>query len=121
MIAGNTSDLVALFIVVPFTVAASRVSDFDLEDAVILEIVATNLIGCVTPLGNPQNLFDICPQAKGIKPDSDFSVGNYEDQWKDKNSDWESAKKKATSDEKDSKESEKTWQDLVAQHQKMSG
>jgi Na+/H+ antiporter NhaD/arsenite permease-like protein len=48
---------VALFIVIPFTVAASRVSDFDLEDAVILEILATNLIGCLTPLGNPQNLF----------------------------------------------------------------
>jgi hypothetical protein len=60
-------------------------------------------------------------QAKGIKPDSDFSLGNYEDQWKDKNSDWESAKKKAASEEKDSKESEKKWQDLVAQHQKMSG
>jgi Na+/H+ antiporter NhaD/arsenite permease-like protein len=48
---------VALFVVIPFTVAASRVSDFDLEDAVILEIVAANLIGCLTPLGNPQNLF----------------------------------------------------------------
>jgi hypothetical protein len=60
-------------------------------------------------------------QAKGIKPDSDFSVGNYQDQWKDKNSDWESAKKKATSEEKDCKDSEKKWQDLVAQHQKMSG
>jgi Na+/H+ antiporter NhaD/arsenite permease-like protein len=48
---------VTLFIVIPFTVAASRVSDFDLEDAVILEIVATNVVGCVTPLGNPQNLF----------------------------------------------------------------
>lgn len=48
---------VTLFLVIPFTVAASRVSDFDLEDAVILEILATNLLGCLTPLGNPQNLF----------------------------------------------------------------
>jgi Na+/H+ antiporter NhaD/arsenite permease-like protein len=48
---------VTLFIVIPFTVVASRFSDFDVEDAVVLEIVATNLIGCLTPLGNPQNLF----------------------------------------------------------------
>jgi len=48
---------VTLFVVIPFTIAASRVSDFDVEDAVVLEIIATNLIGCLTPLGNPQNLF----------------------------------------------------------------
>ncbi len=48
---------VTLFIVIPFTVVASRFSDFDVEDAVILEIVASNLLGCLTPLGNPQNLF----------------------------------------------------------------
>jgi Na+/H+ antiporter NhaD/arsenite permease-like protein len=48
---------VALFVVIPFTIIASRFSDFDVEDAVVLEIIATNLIGCLTPLGNPQNLF----------------------------------------------------------------
>jgi Na+/H+ antiporter NhaD/arsenite permease-like protein len=48
---------VALFVVIPITVIASRLSDFDIEDAVILEIIAANLIGCLTPLGNPQNLF----------------------------------------------------------------
>lgn len=48
---------VTLFIIIPFTVVASRFSDFDVEDAVVLEIVAANLIGCLTPLGNPQNLF----------------------------------------------------------------
>jgi len=48
---------VALFVVIPFTIIASRISDFDVEDAVVLEIVAANLIGCLTPLGNPQNLF----------------------------------------------------------------
>ena len=48
---------VALFVVIPFTIIASRISDFDVEDAVILEVVAVNLIGCLTPLGNPQNLF----------------------------------------------------------------
>ncbi|HEV2721758.1 MAG TPA: SLC13 family permease [Thermoanaerobaculia bacterium] len=48
---------VTLFVVIPFTVVASRFSDFDVEDAVILEIIAANLLGCLTPLGNPQNLF----------------------------------------------------------------
>ena len=48
---------VALFVVVPFTVAASRFSDFRVRNAVILEITAANLLGCVTPIGNPQNLF----------------------------------------------------------------
>src|SRR3989440_5239488 len=48
---------VTLFVVIPFTIMASRISDFDVEDAVVLEIVAANLLGCLTPLGNPQNLF----------------------------------------------------------------
>jgi Na+/H+ antiporter NhaD/arsenite permease-like protein len=48
---------VALFVVIPFTVIAGRFSDFDVEDAVVLEVIASNLIGCLTPLGNPQNLF----------------------------------------------------------------
>lgn len=48
---------VTLFVVIPFTVAASRMSSFDVEDAIVLEVVAANLLGCLTPLGNPQNLF----------------------------------------------------------------
>ena len=48
---------VTLFVVIPFTVIAGRISDFDVEDAVIFEVIATNLLGCLTPLGNPQNLF----------------------------------------------------------------
>lgn len=48
---------VALFIVIPFTVMASRMSDFDVEDAVVLQVISANVIGCLTPLGNPQNLF----------------------------------------------------------------
>ncbi|HEU4521729.1 MAG TPA: SLC13 family permease [Thermoanaerobaculia bacterium] len=48
---------VALFVIIPVTVIASRMSDFDVEDAVVLQVVAANLIGCLTPLGNPQNLF----------------------------------------------------------------
>lgn len=48
---------VTLFVVIPFTVAASRMSSFDVEDAIVLEVIAANLLGCLTPLGNPQNLF----------------------------------------------------------------
>jgi len=57
VLASLVTNDVTLFIVIPFTVVASRFSDFDVEDAVVLEIVATNLVGCLTPLGNPQNLF----------------------------------------------------------------
>jgi Na+/H+ antiporter NhaD/arsenite permease-like protein len=57
LLAALVTNDVALFVVIPFTVVASRFSDFDLEDAVILEIIAANLLGCLTPLGNPQNLF----------------------------------------------------------------
>ena len=48
---------VALFVVIPFTVAAGRIAGIDVRSAVMLEIVASNLIGCLTPIGNPQNLF----------------------------------------------------------------
>ena len=57
VLAALVTNDVTLFIVIPFTIVASRFSDFDVEDAVILEIIAANLIGCLTPLGNPQNLF----------------------------------------------------------------
>ena len=57
MLAALITNDVALFIVIPFTVVAARFSNFDLEHAVMLEIAATNLLGCLTPLGNPQNLF----------------------------------------------------------------
>ncbi|HEY5611828.1 MAG TPA: SLC13 family permease, partial [Thermoanaerobaculia bacterium] len=48
---------VALFVVIPFTVLASRYTDLRVRHAVILEVVAANLLGCLTPIGNPQNLF----------------------------------------------------------------
>lgn len=57
LLASLVTNDVTLFVVIPFTVIASRFSDFDVEDAVVLEIIASNLIGCLTPLGNPQNLF----------------------------------------------------------------
>jgi Na+/H+ antiporter NhaD/arsenite permease-like protein len=48
---------VALFVVIPFTVAAARYSDFRVRNAVILEVTAANVLGCVSPIGNPQNIF----------------------------------------------------------------
>ena len=57
LLAAFVTNDVALFVVIPFTVAAARHSDFRVRNAVILEVLAANLLGCVTPLGNPQNLF----------------------------------------------------------------
>jgi Na+/H+ antiporter NhaD/arsenite permease-like protein len=51
-----TNDI-ALFVVIPFTVLARRFSDFRVRNAVALEVLSANLLGCLTPLGNPQNLF----------------------------------------------------------------
>ncbi len=48
---------VALFLVVPFTMLFRRVTDLDLAPVVVLEVAAVNVLGCVSPLGNPQNLF----------------------------------------------------------------
>lgn len=48
---------VALFVVIPFTISAAQYCDFRVRNAVILEIIAANLLGCLTPIGNPQNLF----------------------------------------------------------------
>ncbi|HEV8269637.1 MAG TPA: SLC13 family permease [Thermoanaerobaculia bacterium] len=49
---------VALLLVVPFTLAfETNAPDFDAAPVVVLEILAANLLGCVTPFGNPQNLF----------------------------------------------------------------
>jgi Na+/H+ antiporter NhaD/arsenite permease-like protein len=47
---------VALFLVVPFTMAFRRVTNVDLTPFVVLEVAAANLLGCLLPLGNPQNL-----------------------------------------------------------------
>jgi len=48
---------VALLLVVPFTMLLRRVKDFDAAPFVVLEITAANLLGALTPIGNPQNLF----------------------------------------------------------------
>ncbi len=48
---------VALLLVVPFTLAFEEVCpEFDPIRVVVLEIQAANLLGCLTPTGNPQNL-----------------------------------------------------------------
>jgi Na+/H+ antiporter NhaD/arsenite permease-like protein len=48
---------VALLLVVPFTLAFEKVApEFDPVRVVVLEIQAANLLGCLTPTGNPQNL-----------------------------------------------------------------
>ena len=48
---------VALLLVVPFTLAFEKVApEFDPVRVVVLEIAAANLLGCLTPTGNPQNL-----------------------------------------------------------------
>jgi len=57
VLAALVTNDVTLFIVIPFTVLASRMSSFRLENIVVLEVIASNLLGCLTPLGNPQNLF----------------------------------------------------------------
>ena len=48
---------VALFLVIPFTMLFRRVSELDLTPIVVLEVASANLLGAVSPLGNPQNLF----------------------------------------------------------------
>jgi len=58
-------------------------------------------------------------EQKKIKPDGDFSVGNYESQWKKSNQDWEDAKSYAAPQESKAKDREKKYQDLVAQQGKM--
>lgn len=57
MLASLVTNDVTLFVVIPFTVLAGRYAEFPVRQAVVLEILAANLIGCLTPLGNPQNLF----------------------------------------------------------------
>lgn len=56
-VAAMLTNDVALFLVVPFTMLFRRVTDLKLAPLVVLEVAAANVIGCVSPLGNPQNLF----------------------------------------------------------------
>jgi chromosome segregation ATPase len=58
---------------------------------------------------------------KGIKPGPDFSVDDYESQWKSKDGDWQSAKKDSESQEKRTKEREQKWKDLADEQGKLRG
>jgi Na+/H+ antiporter NhaD/arsenite permease-like protein len=57
VLAALVTNDVALFVVIPFTVVACRIAQLPARNVVMLEVVAANLIGCLTPLGNPQNLY----------------------------------------------------------------
>ena len=57
LLAALLTNDVALFLVVPFTMLFRRVANLEFAPFVVLEVAASNLIGCVSPLGNPQNLF----------------------------------------------------------------
>jgi hypothetical protein len=57
LLAAILTNDVALLLVVPFTMLFRKATDLDLAPLVVLEVAAANLIGCVSPLGNPQNLF----------------------------------------------------------------
>jgi len=48
---------VTLFLVVPFTMLFRAVEGVELHKLVAIEVLAANLLGAVTPIGNPQNLF----------------------------------------------------------------
>jgi Na+/H+ antiporter NhaD/arsenite permease-like protein len=48
---------VALFLVVPFTMLLRKVGELDPTPLVVLEVLSANLLGSLTPVGNPQNLF----------------------------------------------------------------
>jgi len=48
---------VALFLVVPFTMLFRKVEGVTRAPFVVLEVLSANLLGAVTPIGNPQNIF----------------------------------------------------------------
>ena len=51
-----TNDI-ALFILVPLTVALQRLADVPISQLVIFEALAVNVGSALSPIGNPQNLF----------------------------------------------------------------
>jgi Na+/H+ antiporter NhaD/arsenite permease-like protein len=48
---------VALFLVVPFTMLFPKIGGLTRAPFVVLEVLSANLLGAVTPIGNPQNIF----------------------------------------------------------------
>jgi len=62
LVTGATAALVtndvALLLVVPFTLAFEESAPgFETAGLVVLELASANVLGCLTPTGNPQNLF----------------------------------------------------------------
>jgi Na+/H+ antiporter NhaD/arsenite permease-like protein len=57
LLASILTNDVALFLVVPFTMLFPRGPGLTRARFVVLEVLASNLLGAVTPIGNPQNIF----------------------------------------------------------------
>jgi Na+/H+ antiporter NhaD/arsenite permease-like protein len=57
LLASILTNDVALFLVVPFTMLFPRGPGLTRAPFVILEVLAANLLGAATPIGNPQNIF----------------------------------------------------------------
>ena len=57
LLAALLTNDVALILVVPFTMLFRKMTDVPLAPIVVLEVAAANLIGSLSPLGNPQNLY----------------------------------------------------------------
>ena len=57
LLAALLTNDVALMLVVPFTMLLRRAADLDPAPIVVLEIASANVLGALTPVGNPQNLF----------------------------------------------------------------
>ena len=57
LLASILTNDVALFLVVPFTMLFPRGPGLTRAPFVILEVLAANLLGAATPIGNPQNIY----------------------------------------------------------------
>lgn len=57
LLASILTNDVALFLVVPFTMLFPRGPGLTRAPFVVLEVLAANLLGAATPIGNPQNIF----------------------------------------------------------------
>jgi Na+/H+ antiporter NhaD/arsenite permease-like protein len=57
LLAAILTNDVALLLVVPFTMLFRKVEGLTRAPFVVLEVLSANLLGAVTPIGNPQNIF----------------------------------------------------------------
>jgi Na+/H+ antiporter NhaD/arsenite permease-like protein len=72
LLASILTNDVALFLVVPFTMLFPRGPGLTRAPFVILEVLAANLLGAATPIGNPQNIFLYA--RGGFTPESFFAA-----------------------------------------------